>query len=134
MEADSGDDTELSVIEADLAKAMRWNDDGYEMAKALDGNYMPDAAFVEVLDETSGLKGAALRSAEADWVKANSIQPIPLETKVTWSRKPEAGIGVVTHNHPDGKSTVAFASLGHVREGTGRHGFVVAWEELTVVP
>ncbi len=126
------DPMDISEIEADLATAIQWCSDGYELACALD-NYSPDAALVEILDEASCHKRRALEMAEKEWVKANNIQPIPLETRVTWSRKPEAGIGIVTANHADGKSTVLFESLGHVRSGIGSHGFVVEWEKLEVV-
>lgn len=122
------DDTELEDIEADLVKAIKYNDDGYEVARSLDGKYSPDAALVEILDEAGMAKRNAHSKAEVEWVKANNIQEIPLETKVRWSRKAEAGIGVVTKNHPDGKSTVTFASLGQ----TPGSGYIVEWEALTL--
>lgn len=133
-----GDDTSLALadIEEDLVKAIAFHDDGYDIAKFLDGHsYFPDAALVEILDEAFGLKRAALTEAETAWVTAHNIQPIPLETPVRWSRAPKnAGVGIVTANHPDGKSTVMFKALGHVREGLGVHGHIIEWELLEVVP
>jgi hypothetical protein len=122
------DDTELADIEADLVKAIKYNDDGYEIARSLDGQYCPDATLVEILDDAGWAMIKALGKAQAEWVKANNIQEIPLETKVRWRRKPEAGVGVVTKNHPDGKSTVTFESLGQ-KPG---FGYIVEWENLTL--
>lgn len=132
------EDPAVSVedIETDLAKALRFDDDGYKIARALDGQYDPDARLVEILDEAYSAKTSALRALERDWVQANQLQPIPLETKVRWTKKPAAGVGVgiVVRNDDAGKATVMFASLGHVRQGTGCHGFIVNWEELTIEP
>lgn len=120
------DDSQLADIEADLVEATKYNDDGYDVARSLDGHYSPDAALVEILDDAGWAKRDACSKAEAEWVKANNIQAIPLETKVRWSRKANAGVGVVTKNHPDGKSTVTFASLGQAPGS----GYIVEWEEL----
>ena len=124
------DDSELAYIEEDLTKALKWHDDGYEIARKLDGQYSPDAALVKILDEASYLKSEACRDAERAWVKENNIQEIPLGTRVQWGRKPEAGIGVVTKNLPEGKSTVSFADLGQ-KDG---YGYIVEWESLTIQP
>lgn len=126
-------ETTLDEIEADLVKVLKYRDDGYDLANSLDGQYSPDAALVEILDEASFAKSRALTIAEAKWVEATGIQAIPLETKVRWPAKSSAGIGIVTANHGDGKSTVMFESLGHVREGIGSHGYLVEWEKLEVV-
>lgn len=122
------DSEEIADIEADLVKAIKYNDDGYEVARSLDGQYSPDAALVEILDDAGWAKREAHSKAEAEWVKANNIQEIPLESKVRWARKADAGVGVVTKNHPDGKSTVTFASLGQ-QPG---YGYIVEWEALTL--
>ncbi len=121
-------DADLDDIVADLVKVLKWESDGYQLAKDLDGQYDPDAALVEILDEAGWIKHRALENAEEEWVKANSIQPIPLGTKVTWP-KMGAEIGVVGKNYPSGKAVVAFASLGHASGS----GYIVEWEKLTVV-
>lgn len=124
----------LAQIEADLREAIKFDDDGYAIARELDSQYYPDARLVEILDQAYGAKTDALRALERDWVQANQLQPIPLETKVRWQKKPAAGVGIVIGNDDAGHSTVMFPSLGHVREGVGRHGYIANWEELTIEP
>lgn len=124
----------LAEIEADLQQAIKFYDDGYDIARELDGQYDPDARLVEILDEAFGAKTDALRALTRDWVQANQLKPIPLETKVRWQKKPAAGVGIVVRNDDAGKSTVMFPSLGHVREGVGCHGYIANWEELTIEP
>ena len=100
----------------DLAKAMRWGSDGYKIAKDLDC-YEPDAALVEILDAAGSLKSAAREKACAEWVIANGLEGPELGAKVTSTTRPADGLGTVTRNWPDGRSTVAFHSAGHVTEG-----------------
>lgn len=130
------EDTSLDTIESDLVKALKYNSNGYEIAKSLDSHngYSPDAELVEILEGCSYAKSKAHDKLCREWVTANGIKELPMQTRVTWSRKPEAGVGVVTKNYPEGKSTVSFAALGHVADGQmGCHGYVVEWEQLTVV-
>jgi hypothetical protein len=124
----------VEEIETDLAKALKFDDDGYAIAREMDGQYDPDARLVEILDQAYGAKTAALRALERDWVQANQLQPLPLESKVRWAKKPAAGVGIVVRNDDAGRATVMFPSLGHVRQGNGGHGFIVNWEELTIEP
>ena len=124
----------LAEIEADLREAIKLDDDGYAIARELDGQYDPDARLVDILDQAYAAKSDALRALERDWVQANQLQPIPLETKVRWKKKPAAGLGIVVGSYPEGKSTVMFPSLGHVRKGVGCHGYIANWEELTIEP
>jgi hypothetical protein len=127
-------DVTLAKIEADLREAIKFYDDGYAIARELDGQYDPDARLVDILDQAYVAKSDALRALERDWVQANQLQPIPLETKVRWQKKPAAGQGIVVNSYPEGKSTVMFPSLGHVRKGVGCHGCIANWEELTIEP
>jgi hypothetical protein len=122
------DDTPIGDIEADLIMALRYNDDGYEIAKELDGTYSPDAQLVEILDDASWDRSRALEIACTAWVEENKLQPIPVGTRVTWPRKKDYGEGVVGHNFPDGRATVAFEKLGQ-KVGTG---YIVEWEQLMV--
>ena len=128
--------TILEDIESDLVKAIRYDDDGYALAKDLEGNYSPDAALVEILDETGMLKSAALRKAQTEWAKANSLTPPEIGTRVRCviglRKVKDAGVGTVICNHPDGKSTVNFPALGHVTAGCGAHGMILDWESLAV--
>lgn len=125
-------DVTLAEIEADLREAIEFYDDGYAIARELDDQYYPDARLVEILDEAYGAKTEALRALERDWVQANQLQPIPMETKVRWQKKPAAGVGIVVRNDDTGHSTVMFPRLGHVREGVGCHGYIANWEDLEV--
>ena len=130
------DETELKDIEADLAQAMKYDSDGYDIARHLDGQYSPDAALVEILDGAGYAKISASSKAEAEWVKANNLQPPAIGSMVSFTGRygiTAGGVvsGEVTKNHPDGKSTIFCASQGHVREGVGTHGTIIEWERLT---
>jgi hypothetical protein len=125
-----GDDgTPESEVLEDLIKALRYGDDGYEIAKSMDGNYSPDAALVEILDSASSHKRFALEKACKEWVAAEGLDGPEIGANVTHSRSKDA-IGTVMRNWPDGRSTVAFPELGHVTEGTGCHGLILEWETL----
>lgn len=113
----------------DLARAIRWESDGYEIAKSLD-RYEPNAELVEILDATGHLKTSIWEKVCAEWVVVNGIQGPHMGAKVTWARRPQDGVGTVTKNWPDGRSTVAFHSAGHVTDGIGCHGFLIEWEAL----
>ena len=126
----------MDVIEKDLVDAMRWRDDGYDVGRAMDSNgYSVDAALVEILDDAGICKMKACSKAEEAWVDATGAQPIPIDTKVRCrSGRPSKDVGIVTANHKDGKSTVMFESMGHVRTGIGSHGYIIDWEDLTIEP
>ena len=129
------DESTLEEIEADLVKAIKYDNDGYDIARRLDGQYSPDAALVEILDNASHFKSSAQTKAEIEWVNANNITPPAIGSKVTYKEHGYDGkliSGEVTENHREGKSTIFCASLGHVKSGTGTHGFIVEWERLTI--
>lgn len=126
---------DLTVEEAieDIYKAIRFNDDGYAIARNLETQgWSPDMELVEILDNASCYILNTLKKAEEIWVKESGLQPFPIESLVKWTRKPAYGVGIVISNHSDGKSTVMFESQGHVRQGTGTHGFVIEWEALVL--
>lgn len=79
---------------------------------------------------------AAFHAAEMAWVQANDIAALPVGAQVEFSQagSKERIRGEITANHPEGKSTVCCEHLGHKKTGTGRQGFVVEWEKLTVIP
>lgn len=114
----------------DLAKAMRFNADGYELARELHSRYFPNTELVDILDGADWEIRKVLSKAEKEWVIASGASPIPLETRVRWSKYPDHD-GIITANHDDGKATVMYEHLGHVREGIGSHGYIVEWELLT---
>lgn len=126
------DDAEVDQDDllSDLIKALGYDDDGYEIARNLDHNgYSPDAELVGILDAAGDYRRNIHSEARKAWVAATNLQPVPIDTKVRWPGKPTAGVGVVTKNHLDGKSTVSFPNLGHARGS----GYVVEWEELKIV-
>lgn len=126
------DDAEVDQDDllSDLIKALGYDDDGYEIARNLDHNgYSPDAELVGILDAAGDYRQNIHAEACKAWVATNNLQPIPLDAAVRWPDKPAAGVGIVTKNHLDGKSTVSFPSLGHTRV----RGYIVEWEELAIV-
>ena len=128
------DESTLEEIEADLVKAIKYDSDGYDIARRLDGQYSPDAALVEILDNAGHYKSSAQTKAETEWVNANNITPPAIGSKVSYKQHGYDGktiSGEVTENHKDGKSTIFCASLGHVKSGIGTHGHIVEWERLT---
>lgn len=124
-----GDGTPEPEVLEDLIKALHYGDDGYEIAKSMDGNYSPNTALVEILDGAGRYKRSALEKACIEWVAAEGLEGPELGANVTHSRYKDA-IGTVMRNWPDGRSTVAFPEFGHVTEGTGCHGFILEWETL----
>lgn len=128
-------DTDIADIEADLTNILELGAmDGYELAKEIeDKGYCPDANLVEILDNARSYQYDILKKAQVARVSENNLTPIPLETKVKWLSRFPDDIGIVTNNYPDGKSSVFYESKGHVRTGVGSHGFIVPWEELTVI-
>jgi hypothetical protein len=123
---------DLAVITADLVKAIRWNDDGYDIAKSLD-DYSPDAELVEILDAAGMLVTTAWEAACREWVTAHNITGPEVGALVSHTRKKDAGLGEVIRNEPDGRSVVFFPDLGHVKQGTGYLGLYVEWELLKPV-
>lgn len=131
MKTDDDDTRQQDDLLDDLTKALDYDDDGYEIARNLDhSGYSPNAELVGILDAAGGYRRNIHSEACKAWVATNNLQPIPLDTKVRWPYKPAAGVGIVTNNHPDGRSTVSFPSLGHTRSS----GYVVEWEELKIEP
>ena len=126
----TGTDSDLPQLIEDLKKAMRWDSDGYQLARRMD-DYEPDAQLVEILDEAGHLVRAEHEKACIAWVEANGLKGPEIGARVKYHRQGEE-LGTVTRNWPEGRSTVAFASLGHVTEGMGSHGFILEWEALTL--
>ncbi len=124
-----GDGTPVEDIIPDLEKAMRWSRDGYKLARELD-DYDPDAQLVEILDSAEHYKSQAKEKACEEWVKSEGLEAPEIGSEVIDSAKPEHGVGIVGRNWPDGRSTVSFATLGHVTEGMGCHGLILEWERL----
>ena len=128
----------------DLAEALEYHEDGYELAKELDGPYAPDAALVEILDSASHLISSAHTVACEKWVVESGLKGPDVGTRVVSTKRhyQDAGEGIVVRNNKDGRSTVSFPKLGHVghleekiRSGkVSQHiGAIIEWESLNVV-
>lgn len=129
-----GEELERTVTElADILK-YRYNDDGYSLAKNLEHNgWDADSELVEIMDEAAYTVRQAWDKACQKWVADNKLKGPAIGAEVTWLRHPDYGVGKVRSDHADGRSTVAFASQGHVTEGVGCHGNIIEWEELELV-
>lgn len=127
------DGTPVEDVAKDLERAMRWDDDGYAIAKKLDGYYDPDARLVDLLDQAGHLIRVAHDEACREWVKTVGAEPPAVGARVTCEAPRCAGVGEIVVNHPDGRSTVCFPDAGHVKQGSGTHGFVLEWEKLTIL-
>ena len=130
---------------SDLSEALQYHEDGYELARELDGNYDPDAALVDILDQASHL----LYSAHADecekWIVDAGKSGPEVGARVTTNKRQyeEAGEGIVVSNRKDGRSTVSFPKLGHVghlgkdaaRSGKSSQtmGAIIEWEDLNII-
>ncbi len=119
---------------ADLRKALRWNTDGFKLARDLDA-WCPDAALVEILDGAAFALFDALNEETKAWVAANGIAAsLPVGAKVSFVDSGKTQTGEVTRVHSDvAKYTVFCEALGHVRSGTGTHGFVLAVEDVEMI-
>lgn len=103
--------------------------DGYHLAKEMDAKgYDPDARMVEVLDRAYYCVDEELRKACETWVSESGIVPPDVGSRVTCAEC--EGVGQILNNHPDGRSTVCFADMGHSPKGPTR-GRILEWEKLT---
>jgi hypothetical protein len=132
-------DEQRAVVRKDLYKAIEngLNDDGYELAKALECVYYPDAELVELLDGVGYLKHDGLKEIESLWIKENKLtSPFNVGDRVTYKHDTlrYKGVGEVTKNDDEhGYSYVYFPESGHVKSGVGVHAGVIKWEDLEEV-
>lgn len=136
-----GDDSaadERDYIRDQLASAMRFDADGFKIAKHLDDDgWDCDARLVEILDGALWKRSEAHDAAVAEWLKRNDIKPpLNLGARVTFkddfkSKTIEGEITAIDEKR--GTFTVFCQSLGHVRKGTGTHGRVLCWEDVSPV-
>jgi hypothetical protein len=125
-----GDDMDEIDVVDDLAKAMRFESDGYGVARELDhAGWSPDAHLVDILDGTYQMNYDALTEACKAWVIATGAQEIPVGSIVLWKKHswPAPKEGVVTKNRAEGKSVVSF-------DGETVLGYIIEWEKLEVKP
>ena len=127
-----GDGTPPDDVIDDIVKAIRYNHDGYQIAKRMD-DYEPDSALVEILESAYHYKSSAHNTACIEWVETEGLEPPPIGASAKHTTKPESGLGTITRNWPEGRSTVSFPTLGHVTEGCGCHGLILDWEKLEIL-
>lgn len=114
-----------SEIADDLRKVVDLSDDGYGLCRNLEKyhHWTCDSELVAILDNLC--VSSARGSMEIEWVKAYRVYPGHLPgAKVEWRGHPAEILG----SNSDGKYTVNVPALGHVKQGLGTHGEVVAWE------
>ncbi len=128
------DDDEAEQSKECLRSALEWEECGYKIAVVLERDgWDPDAELVEILSRWAAVLSDAHHDAVAEWVKANGIKcQFQVGAMVNVSR---LGVGeVVRVNDDDATITVFYKSRGHVREGSGTRGHLVAYEDAVAAP
>jgi hypothetical protein len=137
--------TEHETLVKALIDAMRYgHDDGYELSEKLNTSLYinPDAQLVEILDDASHFKYNAYSVVLKKWVADNNIVcPFKLGDKVIYYKKEyrfqtgEPLDGEITSIHADTATCTVFVeSEGHVKQGVGSHGYIVAYEDIGIKP
>lgn len=127
------DKESMDVLIEDLRDTLKqaFELDGYQLAREMDAKgYDPDARMVEILDSADSYVRTAHTAACVAWVKDGGIVPPDVGSRVTCAEC--KGVGQILNNHPDGRSTVCFADMGHSPKGPTR-GRILEWEKLTHV-
>lgn len=129
IECEDGVAPHQDLLEA-LEDAVKFDDDGYEIASSLEGDayITPDSELVEILDETGFIRYDIHRTLVSEWVKANNLTPRfkvgdevrMLDHTATWAHAKFKGlVGEVTEVRAEQMTyTVMYESLGDVRMGT----------------
>lgn len=123
-----------------VAAVMRYSTDGYEMCKELDRRHGWDCdrELVDIMDGADWNVDAVYRGREAEWVKANGIEPrFKIGDHV---KTPNALFPPTDKTHEGivyeidtvrGYYTVRVPSLGHVESGVGTLGSIWPYERIT---
>ena len=132
-------DADREDVLPELADALEWNDDGYDVAKHLEGRgWDADDGLVDagrrLVDALEDAHDAAVKS----WVTATKpAQRFAVGDAVQFTHSGRPGrptTGEVTRiDAARAKYVVFCASLGHVREGVGSHGTLVNFEDARPV-
>jgi hypothetical protein len=133
--AQDGNDDELTLEQVvnDLKEILYSpHRNGYQLAKDLEDrfHYDPDAELVEILDNAFYTISISHDEACKKWLEENPVEPPAIGSQVIHTKKPQAGVGTIVSNSPEGRSTVRFPALGHVDKGSGTYGSILPWEEL----
>ena len=127
----------------DVRNAWAIHLDEYQMARRLeDAGWESDYQLMELMDGFDSCVLSAHEQALREWVQAHAhllaeVRP-SLEQRVTTPKRWDKGrtsyaprSGIVTRIDEDRATcTVMIPEFGHVREGPGTLGAVLAWEEL----
>lgn len=133
---DADFDDESAAI-ADIENAIRYEDDGFRICRALESaSWDCDAAMVAVMEKAAHYKYREHREAVAEWVKVFGVQPSMREgERVTFRHrggKQHTG-SVRSINAEQAQYTIFCEELGHVREGLGTHGTILNYEDCQPV-
>jgi hypothetical protein len=146
QEGGESDPDEDEVVEQ-LAEALKYHDDGYEISKALeDRGWSPDARLVDLLDNAMQ-REIAFQNAVKQWVEQYQIKPtyqvgdkVRVKARAAFSAKfsrPAWHDGEISKIDAAAATyVVRVESLGHIKEGTlprgssGTYGFILPFEEV----
>lgn len=127
------DEESMGILIEDLRDTLdqAFELDGYQLAREMDAKgYDPDAQMVDVLHHAYYYAAEELSKACETWVSEAGIVPPEVGSRVTCAEC--EGVGQILNNHPDGRSTVCFADMGHSPKGPTR-GRILEWEKLAHV-
>lgn len=133
-ETEADEDRETALHE--LADALEWNEDGYDVAQHLERQgWDADDGLVDAARRLLDALYVAHDAAVKAWVETTGQQPtFKLGDRVRFEhhgrQRPVDG-EVTKIDAARAKYVVYCASLGHVREGVGSHGIFVDFERVT---
>jgi hypothetical protein len=139
-ESSHSPEDDLDSVVKDVARAMRYASDGYQVGKRLEEcGWDVDASLVATLDSLVSQRSEALAHLESQWVRENGVTvPFSIGNAVRIvskdSSKSHGQVGEVTKVYPKhARVLVRVEALGHVREGNGTHGLVLNVEDVETV-
>jgi len=119
-----------------LTAACNFNDDGYEVVKALDDRFMwdVDSELVGVLDAVPFERIGAHKKVVEAWVEQHGPAPkysVGQRVAFRWPRCDKKVVGEVTRLEARTAQYVVFCEeIGHVRSGTGTTGVYLNYEDV----
>lgn len=110
--------------------------DAYGLAKEMEHvGYSSDETLVGILEGVSGHAFEAQRTLAKEWVRTLNLKPaFHLGQTVRFQRHKRFYLGEITNiNLKEASYTIFVESEGHVREGTGCHGWILNFEDARCV-
>lgn len=130
------EEDDWSDVVSFLMREIRFHQDAYKVAKALDEKYLIDAdmAFVELMDEAIAVLSSAIDQATQEWKTENSIVcPSKIGDIVEYEHPHKGKVkGEVVKIHDTAHITLFCENQGHVRKGSGTYGFIVKYEDIII--